>query len=107
MAETIVLKLVNNASPIKLARVDVGGGYVPYPQNTPTIVTQSISDLSKYSNTTQVLTFIEQSVANLHVANLADVTLLSNPPANNSSLVYNSSNSTYVVEQMPVDGGSF
>jgi hypothetical protein len=108
MTDTIKIKLVNTSTnTIKLAGVNIGGGYVPYPQNTPTIVTQAISDLSNYSNTSQVMSLIDNAVANIHVSDLSDVVLSSNPPDNNSSLVYNTANNKYVVEQIPVDGGTF
>ena len=107
MTDTIKVKLVNNTNNVKLAGVNIGGGYVPYPQNTPTILTQAVNDLSKYSTTTQIISLINNAVANIHVADLTDVTLQSNPPANNSSLVYNTTNNKYVVEPMPVDGGTF
>ena len=111
---TITLKVVNQNNNIKLTKVTAGAGYVPYPagyvpypQSTPSITSQAINDLTSYSNTQQVMTFIEQAVANIHVSDISDVILSTNPPANNSSLVYNSNNNKYIVEQMPVDGGTF
>ena len=97
---TITLKVVNQNNNIKLTKVTAGAGYVPYPQSTPSITSQAINDLTSYSNTQQVMTFIEQAVANIHVSDISDVILSTNPPANNSSLVYNSNNNKYIVEQI-------
>lgn len=90
-------------------------------QNAPTIQS-GLLDLSSYlvgySNTAQMLandysTYINSinyanaAIANVYVANLADVSLSSNPPSNNSTLVYNTSNNKYIVQQMNLDGGNF
>ena len=49
---------------IKLANVNSGGAYTPYPQSIPTITSQAISDLSKYSDTVTVLQFDATTYAN-------------------------------------------
>ena len=51
--------------------------------------------------------YVNNAIANVHVSNLVDVTLLTNPPANNSTLVYNTTNNKYIVEPMNLDGGNF
>ena len=90
-------------------------------QNAPTIqsgITDFASYLAAYSNTALMLAndattyanainYVNSAVANVYVANLVDVALSSNPPSNNSTLVYNTSNSKYVVQQMNLDGGNF
>jgi hypothetical protein len=50
---------------------------------------------------------ISNSVANIAVASISDVQLSQVPPANNSTLVFNTTNNKYVVRQMDLDGGSF
>jgi len=50
---------------------------------------------------------ISNSVANIAVASISDVQLSQVPPANNSTLVFNTTNNKYVVRQMDLDGGNF
>lgn len=90
-------------------------------QNAPTIqsgLTDIASYLQAYSNTALMLandattyansvSYANSLVANIHVANLVDVALSSNPPSNNSTLVYNTSNNKYIVQQMNLDGGNY
>jgi hypothetical protein len=92
------------------------------PASVPVVTAAAISDLSKFSNTTAMLAndattyanaiayaanLISNSVANIAVASISDVQLSQNPPANNSTLVFNTTNNKYVVRQMDLDGGSF
>ena len=70
-------------------------------QNTSVVTLSSgIYDVTKYTNTALMLAndattyansvnYINSKLANVHVADLVDVTLSSNPPSNNSTLVYN------------------
>lgn len=92
-------------------------------QNTSVVTIPSgINDVTKYlvaySNTALMLAndattyansvnYINSKLANVHVADLVDVTLSSNPPSNNSTLVYNTTNNKYIVQQMNLDGGNF
>jgi hypothetical protein len=80
------------------------------------------NNLSNFSNTTFMLAndattyanaiayaanLISNSVANIAVASISDVQLSQVPPANNSTLVFNTTNNKYVVRQMDLDGGNF
>ena len=91
-------------------------------KNVPVIPSElsSSSFLIGYSNTAQMLAndastyinsinYTNESLANIHlsVSQLSDVLLPTDPPANNSTLVYNTTNNKYVIEQMNVDGGIF
>jgi hypothetical protein len=91
-------------------------------KNVPTIPSQMTGKefLNGYSNTAQMLAndattyansvnYTNQMIANIHlsVSQLSDVLLPIDPPANNSTLVYDTTNNKYVVEQMNVDGGTF
>ena len=53
------------------------------------------------------LTANQALVANIAVASISDVQLSQVPPANNSTLVFNTTNNKYVVRQMDLDGGNF
>ena len=92
------------------------------PASVPVVTAAAISDLSKFSNTTTMLAndattyanavayaanLVANSIANIAVASISDVQLSQNPPANNSTLVFNTTNNKYVVKQMDLDGGSF
>ena len=95
------------------------GAYVSYPTNVPTL-TSSIADLSKYSNTEQMLAndastyanaiaFVQNSYINassLKLSSLTDVNVVE-PIANNSTLVYDTSDNKYTVKQLDLDGGNF
>lgn len=129
----IKLKIVKNPNAIKLANVNFA--YVASPKNQPTIVSSigAASSFAPYSNTAQMLAndattyanavnfasqaaaaayanaiaYTSNQVSNVSVASLSDVVLSTVPPANNSTLVYNSANNKYVVRQIDVDGGKF
>ena len=116
----VVKSIVRNQYKVKV--VNQNGSLLVAPATVPTLITSAISDLSRYSNTALMLandattyanavTFatnlVANAVANVAVASLSDVVLSTNPPANNSTLVYNSANNKYVVRQMDLDGGSF
>lgn len=102
--------------------ISSNGSLVVYPINALTLQSQniSVSDLSQYSNTAQMLAndattyanaiaFVQNNYINsssLTVSSLADV-IATMPLANNSTLVYNSANNKYVVKELGVDGGTF
>lgn len=112
----IVKSIINNQYKLKV--VNSAGALLVAPASVPVITTAAISDLSKYSNTDVMLAndattyanaiaFTSNVIANLTVSAISDVVLSTNPPANNSTLVFNSANNKYVVRQMDLDGGSF
>ena len=112
----IVKSVVSNQYKVKV--VNQNGSLLQAPASGPVVVTSAITELSSYSNTALMLAndattyanaiaYTANAVANVSVASLADVVLSTNPPANNSTLVYNSANNKYVVRQMDLDGGSF
>lgn len=105
-------------SQYKLKVVNQNGSLLQAPATIPVVATAAISALSKYSNTEMMLandattyanaiTYTANAVANITIATISDVTLSVIPPANNSTLVYNSANNKYVVRQIDLDGGSF
>lgn len=51
--------------------------------------------------------YVNTAIANITISTISDVTLATNPPSNNSTLVYNSGNNKYVIRQMDLDGGNF
>lgn len=128
---TIKLKLTKSVAPIKLANANFA--YVASPSSRPTITTRAISNITEYSNTTQMLAndattyanavnyvnsrgFVNTSQlsanlanytpsANLQLSTLTDIVAVS--PSNNATLVYSSANNKYVVKQLDLDGGNF
>lgn len=117
----------------KIKVVNQSGSLVQAPASTPVLATSSVLNLVSYSNTAQMLAndattyanavayanqaaftaytnavaYAANAAANVAVADLTDVVLQTNPPANNSTLIYNSANNKYVVKQMDLDGGNF
>jgi hypothetical protein len=107
----------SSASQYRVKVVNQNGSLVAAPASVPTITT-SFNDLSRYSNTQQMLAndattyanaiaYTSNAVANITISAISDVTLSTIPPANNSTLVYSSANNKYVVKQLDLDGGSF
>lgn len=108
------------SSRYKLNVVNQNGSLLIAPATVPTITTEAISDLSLYSNTqamlandattyANVIAYIANNYVNsnsLSVSSLNDVDVMM-PISNNSTLVYNTTNSKYVVKQMDLDGGNF
>lgn len=128
---TIYLKVVNSNGVLQQSKTFVptrsgqptikvtgaGGAYVPYPTNVQTIQLQNISELSQYSNTSQMLandattfanavTYVQNALGNLTLSSLTDVVITA-PITNDSTLVYSTANNKYVVKQLDVDGGTF
>lgn len=112
----VVKSVTNNLYKIKV--VNQNGALLIAPATVPVVTTAAISDLSKYSNTQLMLAndattyanaiaYAANGIANITIATISDVQLSSDPPANNSTLVYNTANNKYVVRQMDLDGGSF
>jgi hypothetical protein len=112
----VVKSVTNNLYKIKV--VNQNGALLIAPATVPVVTTAAISDLSKYSNTQAMLAndattyanaiaYAANGIANITIATISDVQLSSDPPANNSTLVYNTANNKYVVRQMDLDGGSF
>jgi hypothetical protein len=110
------------ANQYKVKVVNRNGSLLAMPASVPVITTRAISDINKYSNTAVMLAndattyanaiayaanLIANSVTNISIASISDVQLSQNPPANNSTLVYNTINNKYVVTQMDLDGGNF
>lgn len=97
--------------------VSKNGVILTSPVNVPTVQAQSISNLDNYSTTSQMLAndattyanavaYINNAISNVYVASLKDVVVPPNP-ANNSTLVYNTANNKYTVQEMSLDGGNF
>lgn len=112
----VVKSVTNNLYKIKV--VNQNGALLIAPATVPVVTTAAISDLSRYSNTQLMLAndattyanaiaYAANGIANITIATISDVQLSSDPPANNSTLVYNTANNKYVVRQMDLDGGSF
>jgi hypothetical protein len=116
----VVKSVTNNQYKVKV--VNQNGSLLTMPSSVPVVTTAAISDLTKFSNTTAMLAndattyanaiayasnLVANSIANIAVASISDVQLSQNPPANNSTLVFNTTNNKYVVRQMDLDGGSF
>ena len=127
----IVKSVITNRYKIKV--VNQNGSLLTAPATVPVVVTSGTSTINYYSNTSAMLAndattyanavnyaasaaanayanaiaYAANAAANVAVANLTDVVLSANPPANNSTLVYNSANNKYVVKQMDLDGGNF
>ena len=87
------------------------------PVNAPTAIASPVSDLSGYSNTEAMLAntaaaynnavaFAATSAGNVYVSSIKDV-VANSSPANNSTLVYNTSNNKYIVTPYNSDGGLF
>jgi hypothetical protein len=111
-----IKSIISNQYKVKV--VNQNGSLLIAPATVPVVVTAAISDISSYSNTAVMLAndattyanavaYAANAVANLTIATISDVVLSTNPPANNSTLVYNTANNKYVVKQMDLDGGSF
>lgn len=64
----------------------------------------ALAAANAYAN---AVAYANTAVGNVSVSSLSDVVLSVNPPANNSTIVYNSANNKYVVKQLDVDGGTF
>lgn len=114
---TFIVKSITN-NQYKLKVVNSSGALLVAPASVPVITTAAISDLTNYSNTqimlandattyANAIAFTTNTITNFTVATISDVVLSTNPPANNSTLVFNSANNKYVVRQMDLDGGSF
>jgi len=116
----VVKSVTNNQYKVKV--VNQNGSLLTIPSSIPVVTTAAISDLSKYSNSTVMLAndattyanaiayasnLVANSIANITVSSISDVQLSQNPPANNSTLVFNTTNNKYVIRQMDLDGGSF
>lgn len=116
----VVKSVTSNQYKIKV--VNQNGALLTAPATVPVVTAAAISDFSKYSNTELMLAndattyanaiayasnLVANTVGSITVASISDVQLSSNPPANNSTLVYNTTNNKYVVRQMDLDGGSF
>ena len=108
----------NISNQYKIKVVNQNGSLLIAPATVPVVVTAAISDIRSYSNTAVMLAndattyanavaYAANAVANLTIATLSDVVLSTNPPENNSTLVYNTANNKYVVKQINLDGGSF
>lgn len=129
---SFIVKSVGNKV-YKVKVVNQSGALGAAPASPPVLTTTSILNLTSYSNTAQMLAndattyanavnfaslaaanayanaiaYAANAAANVAVSNLTDVVLQSSPPANNSTLVYNSANNKYVVKQLDLDGGNF
>lgn len=127
-----VIKTVTN-NQYKLKVVNKNGSLLVAPASIPTVTASGVSTLDNYSNTSAMLAndattyanavayansiaqtayanaiaYAANLTANVTIATISDVVLSANPPANNSTLVYNSANNKYVVKQMDLDGGNF
>lgn len=131
---TIYLKVVNSNGVLQQSKTYVptrsgqptikvtaaNGAYVPYPTNVQTIQLQNVSELSQYSNTTQMLAndattyanavaYVQNNYVNASALTLSSLTdvLITLPITDDSTLVYNTTNSKYEVKQLDVDGGTF
>lgn len=117
----------------KVKVINQNGTFVGAPASAPVLTTSGVFNLVSYSNTAQMLAndattyanavnfaslaaanaysnaiaYAANAAANVAVADLTDVILQATPPANNSTLVYNSANNKYVVKQLDLDGGNF
>lgn len=131
---TIYLKVVNSNGVLQQSKTftptrsgqpvikvtSSNGAFVAYPTSVLTLQSQSVTSLTQYSNTAQMLAndattyanaiaFVQNNYINsssLTVSSLTDV-VATMPLANNSTLVYNSANNKYVVKELGVDGGTF
>lgn len=112
----VIKNILNNQYTLKV--VNQNGALLQAPASTPVVSTAAINDLARYSNTALMLAndattyanaiaYAANGIANITISAISDVTLSVNPPANNSTLVYNSANNKYVVRQMDLDGGNF
>jgi hypothetical protein len=116
----VVKSITTNQYKVKV--VNQNGSLLTMPASVPVVTAAAISDLSKFSNTSAMLandattyansvaytdSKVAGAVVNVTIASISDVQLSQNPPANNSTLVFNTTNNKYVVRQMDLDGGSF
>jgi hypothetical protein len=115
----VVKSVTNNQYKVKV--VNQNGSFLTMPASVPVVTTAAI-DITKYPNTAVMLAndattyanaiayaanLIANSVANINIASITDVQLSQVPPANNSTLVYNTTNDKYVIRQINLDGGNF
>jgi hypothetical protein len=102
----------------KVRVVNQNGSLLTMPASVPVVTAAAISDLTKFSNTSAMLAndattyanaiaYASNLVSNVAIASITDVQLSQVPPANNSTLVFNTTNNKYVVRQMDLDGGIF
>jgi hypothetical protein len=102
----------------KVRVVNQNGSLLTMPASVPVVTAAAISDLTKFSNTSTMLAndattyanaiaYASNLVSNVAIASITDVQLSQVPPANNSTLVFNTTNNKYVVRQMDLDGGIF
>lgn len=127
----VVRSVSNKVYKVKV--VNQSGALLAAPASTPVLTTSGVFNLTSYSNTAQMLAndattyanainfasvaaanayanavaYAANAAANIAIADLTDVVLQATPPANNSTLVYNTANNKYVVKQLDLDGGSF
>jgi hypothetical protein len=116
----VVKSVTRNQFTVKV--VNQNGSLLTAPASVPVVTTGAISDVSKFATTTAMLAndtttyansiayasnLVANSIANLTIAAISDVTLSQQPPANNSTLIFNTTNNKYIVKQMDLDGGSF
>jgi hypothetical protein len=112
----VVKSVTNNQYKVKV--VNQNGSLLTIPASVPVVTTAAISNIDKYSNTATMLAndattyanaiaYASNLVSSVTVASITDVQLSQVPPANNSTLVYNTANNKYVVRQMDLDGGIF
>ena len=102
----------------KVRVVNQNGSLLTMPASVPVVTAAAISDLTKFSNTSTMLAndattyanaiaYASNLVSNVAIASITDVQLSQVPPANNSTLMFNTTNNKYVVRQMDLDGGNF
>jgi hypothetical protein len=102
----------------KVRVVNQNGSLLTMPASVPVVTAAAISDLTKFSNTSTMLAndattyanaiaYASNLVSNVAIASITDVQLSQVPPANNSTLMFNTTNNKYVVRQMDLDGGIF
>jgi len=116
----VVKSVTSNQYKVKV--VNQNGSLLTMPASVPVVTTAAVLELNKYSNTDVMLAndattyanavayasnLVSTSVANITVATISDVQLSQVPPANNSTLVFNTTNNKYIVRQMDLDGGIF
>lgn len=127
----VVKAVTNKVYQVKV--INQGGALLAAPASAPVLTTSAVFNLSSYSNTSQMLAndattyanavsfasvaaaaaynnavaYAASAASNVAVADLTDVILQATPPANNSTLVYNTGSNKYVVKQLDLDGGNF
>lgn len=131
---TIYLKVVNSNGVLQQSKTftptrsgqpvikvtSSNGAFVSYPTNVLTLQSQSVTALTQYSNTEQMLAndattyanaiaYVQNNYINsssLTVSSLTDVVIVE-PIANNSTLVYSTAIDKYEVKELGLDGGNF